>query len=199
MNGFLLLLEGMLLVTAVTLGYLSATGRVDLQAWLAVVTVLIGGVEFARRVMAKRISKDVLMSTRKREFRAASKVEGEIFSPPSGSHVDRVIPCRGRASGMKEFLHLWLMVEHGGSKWPKGKEIKVTAERKWNHTVVEGGELPQFAIGLYVADSIGQELIQRWLDDGRIADRYPPFEGSEGIHFLHRVEGLTTHPPGTTA
>jgi hypothetical protein len=119
-------------------------------------------------------------------------VIGGITNPAPNARMTKAFRANGWVKHIETGHHLWLIVEVGTHKWPKGAEIRVDANGEWQSEVFEDGSGPGFALSLYVADAEGHRKIQAWLDVGALIG-YHPFERDiPGTRRLTRVDGLTT-------
>jgi hypothetical protein len=119
-----------------------------------------------------------------------TKATGGFTRPAAGALVTRALSAEGWAKNLERGLRLWLIVEVGTHKWPKGDELRIDSEGKWQCEVYEDGSGTAFSLSLYVVNDEGTKKIRSWLDIGTLIG-YHPFEiDIPGTRRLARVDGL---------
>jgi hypothetical protein len=119
-----------------------------------------------------------------------AKVIGGFTHPAAGSTVSSSLSSAGWAKNLEAGLRLWLIVEVGTHKWPKGDELRLEGDGNWRSEVYEDGTGDAFSLSLYVANDEGQRKIRAWLEIGTLIG-YHPFEVDiPGTRRLARLSGL---------
>ena len=119
-----------------------------------------------------------------------AKATGGITQPTANSQIPRAFFATGSSRDIESGLRLWLIVEVGTQKWPKGNELQVAADGTWRADVYEDGTGTTISLALYVADKDGHANIRKWLDIGTLIG-YHPFElDIPGTRRLARIDGL---------
>jgi hypothetical protein len=136
------------------------------------------------------IAFDAARSWREPSVQSLAKATGGIAQPTANSAVMREIAATGWSRDIESTMRLWLIVEVGNQKWPKGNELQVAADGTWQSAVYEDGTGTMFSLSLYVADKDGHAKIRAWLDIGALIG-YHPFEVDiPGTRRLARIDGL---------
>ena len=124
------------------------------------------------------------------EAQSLTRVTGGFTRPAAGTPATRAVSAEGWTKNLDRGLRLWLIVEIGTHKWPKGDELSVGADGKWQCEVYEDGTGTAFSLSLYVVNDEGTRKIRSWLDIGTLIG-YHPFEVDiPGTRRLARVDGL---------
>jgi hypothetical protein len=124
------------------------------------------------------------------EAQSLTRVTGGFIRPAAGALVTRALSAEGWTKNLERGLRLWLIVEVGTHKWPKGDELRIDADGKWQCEVYEDGTGTAFSLSLYVVNDEGTKKIRSWLDIGTLIG-YHPFEVDiPGTRRLARVDGL---------
>jgi hypothetical protein len=100
-------------------------------------------------------------------------LRGRISYPRNRDSVPRLFRAEGTTDRLPAGLHLLVVVEVGGLKWPKG-EVQVN-NTSWEAKVHEGGTPPngKFTLSLYAVSSKGYAEIAAWLERGKATGDYP--------------------------
>lgn len=124
------------------------------------------------------------------ETQSLAGVTGGFTRPAAGTSATRAVSAEGWTKNVQRGLRLWLIVEVGNHKWPKGDELRIDADGKWQSEVYEDGTGTAFSLSLYVVNDEGTKKIRSWLEIGTLIG-YHPFEVDiPGTRRLARVDGL---------
>jgi hypothetical protein len=124
------------------------------------------------------------------EAQSLAKVTGGFTRPAANTVAPRALAAEGWTKNLERGLRLWLIVEVGTHKWPKGDELRIDADGRWQCEVYEDGTGTAFSLSLYVVNDEGTRKIRSWLDIGTLIG-YHPFEVDiPGSRRLARVDGL---------